>query len=362
MRSGIVSIPRRIRVGIVGGNPDRGWARDAHVPALKHLDHLFEILAVSARTPQVAERAARDFGAPCAFGDSLELVSCPDVDLVSVTVKVPEHRTVVLAALAAGKHVYCEWPLGRDAAEAEEMAAAVRPATHVMIGLQALSAPAVEQALGLVGSGALGRLQLMRVYSPTAGWGARAPAFYAYLQDRRNGATLATIAGGHTLAVMEALAGSLVEVDARVSILNPRVAIEGTTQVIERNCADHIVVTGLHESGCVSTLEVAGGVRHKPFLLELQGESGWLRLTGDFPGGFQAGDVALECSEAVSGQPAAGVLRGPPANVAMAYTRIAGDIQRGAFTVPDFRDACRLSRVLEAVERAALTGRTSVRD
>jgi len=50
-----VNIPGKIRVGIVGGNPARGWARDAHVPALKYLDDLFELMAVSARTTEVAE-------------------------------------------------------------------------------------------------------------------------------------------------------------------------------------------------------------------------------------------------------------------------------------------------------------------
>ena len=36
----------------------------------------------------------------------------PDIDLVTVATRVPDHRELVLAALAAGKHVYCEWPLG----------------------------------------------------------------------------------------------------------------------------------------------------------------------------------------------------------------------------------------------------------
>src|SRR6516164_6889129 len=120
-----------IRVGIVGANAQRAWAHDAHVPALAALPG-FQLAAVSARTQELAEAARAAFGAGRAFGDSLALVRDPDIDLVAVTVKVPEHRAVVLAALAAGKHVYCEWPLGRDLAEAEEMAAAVRPGSRVI--------------------------------------------------------------------------------------------------------------------------------------------------------------------------------------------------------------------------------------
>ena len=285
-----------LRVGIVGGNPQRGWAHDAHVPALSHLKEDFVLEAVSARTQEVAEAARAAFGAKRAFGDSLALVRDPDIDLVSVTVKVPEHRAIVLAALEAGKHVYCEWPLGSDLAQAREMAAAVGPDSHVMIGLQALSSPAIRQATQLVREGALGRLQLMRVYSPTAGWGAEAPPFYAYLQDKRNGATLETIAGGHTLAAMVALAGAYNEVDARNTILQSRVRISGTDELIQRTCADHMLVLGHHESDCVSTLEVLGGSAQRPFSLELSGENGWLKVSGGGAGGYQAGFLKLETS------------------------------------------------------------------
>lgn len=352
-----MSTTNRIRVGIVGGNSRRGWARDAHVPALKHLEHLFEIVAVSARTQALADEAAADIGASAAFGDTFDLVSSSDVDLVSVTVKVPEHRDIVLAALAADKHVYCEWPLGRDIAEAEEMAAAVRPNTHVMIGLQALSSPAVSQALELVRSGKLGSLQLMRVFSPTAGWGIQAPPFYSYLQDKQNGATLESIAGGHTLAIMEALAGRILEVDARNSTLNPWVQIEGTTQKVKRTCADHMSVTALHESGCVSMLEVVGGVANGEFTLLLQGECGGIRIRGTFAGGFQAGSLTLETDLVDLKKIGAGILQGPPENVAMAYSRLAHDIHAGTFTIPDFDDAVRLTRLLEIIDCASSNGR-----
>src|SRR5687768_10483836 len=106
-----------LRVGLVGANPERGWAPWAHVPALNALPQ-FRLEGVSARTRETAEAAARAFGAARAYGDTWELVRSPDVDIVTICVKVPEHRPIVLAALEAGKHVFCEWPLGRDVAEA----------------------------------------------------------------------------------------------------------------------------------------------------------------------------------------------------------------------------------------------------
>jgi predicted dehydrogenase len=63
------------------------------------------------------------FGLSTVISDHEKLVTQPDVDVVAVTVKVPHHRELVSAALAAGKAIYCEWPLGRDLDEAQAMAA-----------------------------------------------------------------------------------------------------------------------------------------------------------------------------------------------------------------------------------------------
>src|SRR5580693_10640859 len=74
------------------------------------------------------------------------------VDVVTIAVKVPAHRELVLAALDAGKAVYCEAPLGRTVAEAEEMAGAAG-SLHTAIGLQGSLNPAVRRAAQVVSSG-----------------------------------------------------------------------------------------------------------------------------------------------------------------------------------------------------------------
>lgn len=57
-----------------------------------------------------------------AFCDVEDLLNAPEVDIVTVTTKVPHHFELVQAAIAAGKHVYCEWPLGNGLEEAERLA------------------------------------------------------------------------------------------------------------------------------------------------------------------------------------------------------------------------------------------------
>jgi len=109
-------------VGVVGISPVRGWAATAHIPALQALPN-YEIRALSAHSVEIARAAGEAFGVDAVFSDHERLVAQPDVDLVVVTVKAPHHRELVSAALAAGKAVYCEWPLGRDLDDARAMAA-----------------------------------------------------------------------------------------------------------------------------------------------------------------------------------------------------------------------------------------------
>src|SRR5207302_9401306 len=109
-------------VGIIGVSPERGWAATAHIPALRALPN-YEVRALSAHSAESARTAGDVFGVGAVFSDHEQLVAQPDVDLVAVTVKVPHHRELVSAAVAAGKAVYCEWPLGRDLNDARGMAA-----------------------------------------------------------------------------------------------------------------------------------------------------------------------------------------------------------------------------------------------
>ena len=352
-------LTKPLRLAIAGANPERGWFRDAHFPALQALPGL-TVQAVSARTQEIANAAASAFGAARAFDNSCDMARDPDVDIVAVTVKVPEHRAIVLAALEAGKHVYCEWPLARDHAEAAELAeAAKRAGTHCAIGLQGANSIAVRHAAKLVGQGAIGDLLNLRVVSSTAGWGITAPPHYAYLQDKRNGATLATIAGGHTLAMVEAVVGAYAEVGARNSILRPQVEIAGTGEMVERTCADHMLIHGRHTTGCVSNVEIVSGAMI-PLRFELQGTRGTLEIKGHHPGGYQCGDLTVGISTDAETQPEALLpgLENQAINVGELWRRFESDIRSGNRTVPDFAAAVSLTALLDKVDAASDGGAT----
>src|SRR5256714_15547773 len=102
---------RGIRVGIIGANPDRGWAAEAHIPALRSLPDDFEITALSTCRRESADAAGTRFGVPRAFDNHHDLVNSAEVDVVAITVKVPHNLELATASLKAGKAVYCEWRL-----------------------------------------------------------------------------------------------------------------------------------------------------------------------------------------------------------------------------------------------------------
>jgi predicted dehydrogenase len=81
----------KIRVGIIGANVRYGWGRDTHIPALSALTE-FEITAVCTSRQEAADETAKHFGIPHAFADPYEMVQHPDVDLVSICVRVPLHH------------------------------------------------------------------------------------------------------------------------------------------------------------------------------------------------------------------------------------------------------------------------------
>lgn len=142
-----------IRMAVVG----LGWWGKQIVTCLAGSDR-FQVVAGF----DVAPEALGDFAARHGFDlvESLPaLLARADVDAVAVATPHAQHEAQVLAAAAAGKHVFCEKPLALDLASARRMVAAVSGAGRVLgIGHERRYEPALEEVQGLAASGALGRL------------------------------------------------------------------------------------------------------------------------------------------------------------------------------------------------------------
>src|SRR5436309_1265804 len=218
-----------IRVGIIGANPDRGWAMQAHIPALQSLSDDFEITALSTSRSVSAAAAGKLFGVPLPFDNHHDLVKSAAVDVVAITVKVPSHFELAADALTAGKAVYCEWPLGNGLEEAERLAAlAEKKGVLAVVGLQARSAPSVAYVHDLIKQGYVGDVLSTTLIGSGMGWGPTEEPFNAYLNDKKNGATMLSIPLGHTLDALCYCLGEVRELSATMTVRRKTFTIAGT--------------------------------------------------------------------------------------------------------------------------------------
>ncbi len=359
---------KRIRVGIIGANPDRGWAAQAHIPALKSLSDDFEITALSTSRRESADAAGKLFGVPLAFDNHQDLVNSADVDVVAVTVKVPYHLELATAALEAGKAVYCEWPLGNGLQEAETLAAlAKKQGVLAVAGLQARSAPMVAYVRDLIKQGYVGEVLSTVMIGSGMGWGPTVEPFNAYLNDKSNGATMLSIAVGHAADALCHCLGEVRELSATMIVRRKSFTIAETGERKPMTADDQVCVTGLLEDGAALSIHYRGGhSRGTNLLWEINGTDGDLQLAAD------GGQVQIFELTARGGQGAQSSLEvlpvpdqyrwsppqgpGPSTNVAQTYARFACDYREGTHLCPTFDDAVTRHRMLDAIETAAATG------
>lgn len=362
----------RFGVGIVGVEPDRSWAARAHIPALRALSETFDIIGVANTSKASAEAAAAATGLPRAFADVAELLAAPEVDIVTVTVKVPPHLEIVKAAIEAGKHVYCEWPLGRDLAEAKKMAALAQAKGVLgVVGTQARVAPEIEYLKHLIAGGFVGDVLsttlVARGGALQGGGSIPDKRTWAYLLDRTNGATLLTIPVGHTLAAVRDVFGDVAEVSSVLGVRRPAALAIDTGETLPVTAPDQVLVSGVFTSGVPISIHYRGGAARDGdgLFWEINGTKGDIRVSGS-SGHTQM--VQLSLRGAQDGEKEFRLLDVPASyrsgwpedvvsgNVARIYARMARDLREGTRSAPSFEDAVAVHRIIAAIERAAESG------
>ena len=359
----------KIRVGIVGATVTQGgsgWGANAHVPALKALPN-YELTAVCTSHEDTAKASAAAFGAGRAFHRFSDMAADPDVDLIVVCVRVPGHRDLVMAGLQAGKAVFCEWPLGANLAEAEEMAGlASQRSLKTIVGLQARSDPTILYAADLVKEGYIGEVLTANLSTVTQAQLQRGPG-RIWQGVRANGANTLTIAGGHAIDALCAVLGEFAEVSARVSTRIPEWrTLDGTPVPVD--APDSINVVGRMVGGAEVSVNVAavpsnpGGNR-----MEIYGREGALVIRAD--SSLSLGPCQMHAGkgkEPMASMPVPskyklvpeGTPSGPPHNVAQAYARMADALRAGRSFDVDFNLAVQRHKLIDAIERSSATGRS----
>ena len=357
----------KIRLGFVGANVNSTWSSQSHFPALMASPDV-EMTAVCTSRPESAEEARQHFGAKLAFHDFREMVSSPEIDAVAVVIRVPSHYEPTKAAIEAGKHVYTEWPLGRNTAEAEELAALARAkGVQTVVGLQSRVSPALIYIKELIEGGYVGEVLSCNLTTMRDGSLER-PSSRNWNLDASQGANTLTIANGHVIDALRFVAGNFTKVACMVTTQIQQIYETDTKQFVEVTSPDNVRVSGQLESGAAASVHVgavpwAGG----GFRMEIYGREGTLVTTGSVSS--QRGEM-LRVQGAQKSQelrdltiPAsfeyvpADFPRGDPYNVGQMYALFAEAIRTGQSRLPTFDTAVDLHRFVDRIKEASDTGR-----
>ena len=358
----------KIGLGIVGASASYGWGMRAHLPAFLNLPE-YDLAAVCTTRQETAEESAKTYGARKAYWDYRELVADPEIDVVDVCVRAPSHYEVAMAALEAGKHVFCEWPLGANSAQADEMASlAEARGVRTMVGLQSRYAPSFQRFRQLVQEGYLGRTVSANMTMFLPGLGRPRPEAAVWSTQREAGAHTLSIATGHALDVFLWCLGELVEVSASVTTRMPQLPVADTGRIIDVTSPDNVSLFGRTVDGAVVSAHVASVPWHgTAFRMEAYGTEGTLvaspsqmvEMVDPVLRGARGSDQAMEVLS-----PPAELRWTPPevpdgvaVNMAQMFRRFAEAIRgENVDAHPDFREAARRHHTLDALQRAAETG------
>jgi predicted dehydrogenase len=210
---------KSLKIGLVGS----GFMGQAHADAYRRASILYrnlaaepELYGIADQNARLAEAARDRFGFAKAYGDWRQLVEDPHVDLVDITTPNYLHVDVALAALAAGKHVYCEKPLAVTVDDARRMAAAAKNAgVRTMVAFNNIKTPAALLAKQIIERGEIGQVVRFR--------GAFDQGFFNDLslpwswrcsRELAGSGALGDL-GAHTISVAQFLVGDITMVSAQ---------------------------------------------------------------------------------------------------------------------------------------------------
>ena len=224
-----------LKVGLIGSGfmgmaHTFGYAMSAKV---FDLPVRFTLQTLADVTAEAATKAAAQFGFAQSTADWREIIADPVIDVVNITAPNALHKEMALAAIAAGKHVYCEKPLAPLAADAAEMAdAAEARGVKTQVGFNYLCNPMIQCAREMIAGGELGEIRGYRglhaedyMADPNGAW--------SFRHDPAGGGALADI-GSHALATAEFLCGPITEVMGDcVTVIPSRPDGRGGTRAVE---------------------------------------------------------------------------------------------------------------------------------
>jgi predicted dehydrogenase len=356
----------KIRVGVVGLGH---WSEYGHLPSLKLLPE-YELTAIYSRSQEKAAALVARHGFKYAAASLQELVSHPEVDLVLVLTPAFQHEEGIRAAIAAGKDVYCEWPLTPDTALSRELLAlADKAGVRTIVGLQRRLNPGYRHVRDVLDHGEIGDVRSVRLHVSVEYFQRERPAALYYTIPAANFSSLLSIYGGHFL---DALFTTMVGYPQSLSALTVNqfreVTLVETGETLPHTSPDQVVLAGTFANGAVLAVHIEAGKRNNfGVQLDITGSKGDLKIsnTTSFGAAFNRIEIARG-----DGQPLIELAIPsdydwlPPSELgasvlelASLYSAHARDVKTGSTLAPTFADALRMHELMDQIAESNRTGK-----
>ncbi|KKB03206.1 Gfo/Idh/MocA family protein [Pantoea anthophila] len=207
-----------LNIGLIGS----GFMGQAHADAYRRAAMIYpdlpkrpRLYALADQTQALADANAVRFGADKAYGDWRDLINDPQVDVVDITSPNHLHFEMALAAIAAGKHVYCEKPLAVSSQEALQMTLAAEQAgVKTMVAFNNIKTPAALLAKQIIERGDIGTPIRFRGTFDQGFYNDPALPWSWRCSKSLGGSGSLGDLGAHTLSIAQFLMGEISEVTA----------------------------------------------------------------------------------------------------------------------------------------------------
>ncbi len=258
---------RPIRIGLVGF----GWMGQAHSRAYRAIPTYFpdavvrpELVVVADNVPARVDLARDNFGYSDGVSDWRDIVDRDDIDVIDITAPNALHEEIAVAAAAAGKHIFCEKPVGLVPASTAVIAAAAREAGVVTgVGYNYRWAPMVQYTKQLIAAGRFGELTHYRGrFFTMYGRDRLGLLSWRFLQDEAGYGALSDIMS-HAIDMAQHLCGPITRLVSvkEIFVKERPLPRPGTGTHYERGRPDDPTGTVTNEDYVGALVQFANGVR-----------------------------------------------------------------------------------------------------
>ncbi len=356
---------RVMKVGLVGA----GFMGEYHSRAYNAVARLYADIPVHlelAVVCDVREEAARGlaerWGVPRWTSDWHAVVSDPDVSIVDICTPPDFHRDVALGAIAAGKVVYCEKPVGLNADQTAEMARAARAAgIATFVGFNYRWIPAISLARQLIRDGAIGEIVHVRISKDTDSAADTTKENWRYFSEHAGSGSLGDV-GSHVFDMARSLCGEIEAVSGMTRVVIPERPYRGGRRAVDTD--DLWVAVARFASGATGVFQGSRVLEGNKadLAVEVYGRTGALRWSqqrmndlelfeqrADGLDGFRTIRIGPQHPDHGHFVPVRGHAIGFADLKTIEAAKLAEALAEGRLPEPSFDDALAVARIIQAV-------------